>query len=164
MRFYDQHGHFGCLIDVLAFDATVEGETLQLPSSENNIFHDSVLIFNQKYFYTTNVRGYSRVITKLEYDIGKKTARELSKCNPVETTSIELQEITESESKVVDVKYTNVKIASKEMVLLHPVDYESNEIYTPVDSNLYIPIDYTFTKNDQIILMHSDFVRRVRNS
>ncbi len=48
------------------------------------------------------------------------------------------------------------------MVIIKPEDYESNTIFTSFDNYTSVPIDYMFTRDDKLLIPHTNFLQRVK--
>lgn len=165
MKYFDQHGYYGCIIDVIAFDQTINGVNLPSPIKDHDgilICHENIYNAYLKTMTTVNNSVPFSMISKGAFNYGIDIAKKVGNVTLKYEALIELKELTEEKSKLAKSNYGIINISGKDMVIIKPEDYESNTIFTSFDNYTSVPIDYTFTRDDKLLIPHTNFLQRVK--
>lgn len=143
MKYYDDYQDFACMIDIVAFDKTLGKEKLFYSKPDE----PGILICHKEDIKTINVSSYAKIIPKPLYEYGIKIASEILDMNPKEKAKIELKGLTEWESLIEDVLFTNIKVRNKEWIAVKFCKYQSNKLIIPIPlySTIMMPITDSIT-------------------
>jgi len=129
MKYYDSHEHISCLIDIEAEEIVREKEVY--------------ISCKQK-----NCKGNTFELKREFFNIGIQIAKNIALPSFNYTCKIELENLTETSSKCVDVKYSEIKLEGKPQIAIQYICHQSVLLfiheYMPVMMPVMMPIEDGF--------------------
>jgi len=175
MRYYKQYGHFGILSDIIAIEQDIEGNQFPLEINDFNgilVCHKNTY---ENYIREGGIRVVGsnlpfRIVPKGVFDYGLSMAKKIGNLDLNNKSKIELEKLTEDESKVVHCTYGVTKIDGKDLVVINLGKYKPDQLFQATDWSdeigdffNYNPLyDEEFSYKDRIVISHESFINRIR--